>query len=240
MPEYYPVMLNVRGRPAIVIGGERIAAQKAEALLASGARVTLISPQFSSEVLALAELGKVTLRHKAYERGDLAGAFVVVAATGDEQLIEAIWNETQERGQLVNIVDVPARCNFIVPSILRRGQLTIAVSTEGASPSLAKRIRQQLEGLFPSAYDIYMQLATVVRGYMRRGGLSYEQRDDFFGAFFTSDILKQLTAGEEAEAITHAAALLARYGVAVSPETITKDLQATAVSNGGNKHYEQV
>ena len=127
MPRYYPVMLDIRDRLAIVVGGDRVAAEKAAALTASGARVSVLSPAFCDELLQQAERKQVTLLRKAYEPGDLAGAFVVIAATNNPQLIEAIWAETQERGQLVNIVDVPAYCSFILPSILRRDQLTIAV-----------------------------------------------------------------------------------------------------------------
>src|SRR5260370_26856764 len=133
-------MRDVRGRSAIVVGGDRVAAEKAAGLSASGAHVSVISPVFCDELLLQAEQKQLTLRRKTYEPGDLAGAFVVIAATNDPQLIQAIWAETQERGQPVNIVDVPEYCSFILPSVLRRGQLTIAVSTEGASPGLAKRI----------------------------------------------------------------------------------------------------
>lgn len=225
MPKYYPIMLDIRGRQALVIGGDRIAAEKATALLASGAHVTIMSPEFGAEVLALHEQHNVELRQKAYQIGDLQGAFVVVAATNDQQLIAAIWSEAQERGQLVNIVDVPARCNFIVPSILRRDQLTIAVSTEGASPSLAKRIRQRLERLFPQAYGPYLRLATVVRAHMRRQGLSYERRDDFFGDYEASDVLSYLEQGRVHEAVTHTSQLLKNYELDVSPDTILADLQ---------------
>ncbi|HLJ34227.1 MAG TPA: NAD(P)-dependent oxidoreductase, partial [Ktedonobacteraceae bacterium] len=119
MPAYYPLMLDLRGRSAIVIGGDSVAASKAATLAASGAHVRVFSQTYSPEMIQLAEQRQVTLEHKSYTPGDLAGAFVVVAATNDQQLIEAIWNETRQRGQLVNIVDVPAYCNFIVPSILR-------------------------------------------------------------------------------------------------------------------------
>src|SRR5712692_9667543 len=104
MPKYYPIMLDVRQRPALVIGGNRIAAEKAAALSASGAVVTAINPDFCEELLSLEQRREVTLQYKTYERGDLAGAFVVVAVADDPQRIEAIWSETQERGQLVNIV----------------------------------------------------------------------------------------------------------------------------------------
>ena len=112
-----------------------------------------MSTDFCSELQAMAERQELTLHQKMYEPGDLAGAFVVVATvTYDPQLAEAIWNEAQERGQLINIVDVPARCTFIVPSILRRGQLTIAVSTEGAAPSLSKH---------PGIWKSYFQLPMI-------------------------------------------------------------------------------
>jgi precorrin-2 dehydrogenase / sirohydrochlorin ferrochelatase len=226
MPKYYPIMLDVRGREAIVVGGNRVAAEKAASLSASGARVTVLSPTFCPELLLQAESKQVTLQRKTYESGDLAGAFVVVAVAESPELVEAIWTETQERGQLVNIVDVPAYCTFILPSILRREQLTIAVSTEGASPGLAKRIRQELEAHFPLAYGPYLRLAALARACLRNSGVSYEQRDSFFADFFTSDVLAQLVKGNTAEATTTAADLLQRYGIAVEAGRLHQGLEA--------------
>jgi len=225
MPEYYPIMLDVRGREAIVVGGNRVAAEKVASLSASGARVTVLSPTFCPELVRQAESKQVTLRRKTYQRGDLAGAFVVVAVAESPELVEDIWTETQEHGQLVNIVDMPARCTFILPSILRREQLTIAVSTEGASPGLAKRIRQELEAHFPLAYGPYMRLAALARTRLRESGVSYEQRDSFFADFFTSDVLAQLVKGNIADAITITADLLRRYGVAVAADTLYEGLE---------------
>lgn len=224
MPEYYPVMLDVRDRAAIIVGGNEIAAQKAASLSASGARVTALGPAFCDELLRQAEAGQVTLRRKAYEPGDLAGAFVVVAVAESPDLVEAIWAETQERGQLVNIVDVPAYCTFILPSILRREQLTIAVSTEGASPGLAKRIRQELEAYFPLAYGPYLRLAALARARLRESSVSYEQRDAFFADFFASNVLAQLIKGNTAGATNIAADLLQRYGVAVAADMLDEGL----------------
>lgn len=224
MPKYYPVMLDVRGRIAIVVGGDRVAADKAAALSASGAQVSVIHPTFCDELLRQAENQRVTLRRKAYEPGDLAGAFVVVAATNDAQLVEAIWTETQKNAQLVNIVDIPERCSFIMPSILRRDQLTIAVSTEGASPSLAKRIRQNLEDIFPFAYGTYLRLAALARTHLRNNGVSYERRDDFFSDFFTSDVLARLVEEDVAQATVITAELLRHYGVDVSASVLQTSL----------------
>ncbi|HLG78498.1 MAG TPA: bifunctional precorrin-2 dehydrogenase/sirohydrochlorin ferrochelatase [Ktedonobacteraceae bacterium] len=236
MPNYYPIMLNIRGRLALVIGGDRVAAEKAAALSASGANVTVMSLEFCEELQELAQNHAVTLRYKAYAPGDLAGVFVVVASsTYDPVLSEAIWQEAQERNMLINIVDLPARCNFIVPSILRRGPLTISVSTEGSSPGMAKRIRQRLEDLFPPAYTNYMRIAGVVRAYIKDKGLTYAQRDDFFGEFFHSDILDLLNDGDEIEALASTVRLLRRYDIDVSAATIAaqmKDVEA----NHGHEH----
>ena len=229
MPNYYPVMLDIRGRLAIVIGGDRVAAEKAAALGASGAEVRVISPQFCDELLKQAEHKRVMLHQKAYKPGDLAGAFVVVAATNDPQLVQAIWSETQKRGQLVNIVDVPAYCTFILPSILRREPLTIAVSTEGTNPSLAKRIRHDLEEIFPPAYGTYLQLAALARTHLRQHGVSYERRDEFFNDFHTSNVLARLVEGDIQQAATITADLLQHYGIGVSANALAAGLEEERV-----------
>jgi precorrin-2 dehydrogenase/sirohydrochlorin ferrochelatase len=224
VPNYYPLMLDVRERPALVVGGDAIAAEKAAALAASGAHVTALSPTFGEEMQALADEGKVTLRARAYQRGDLAGAFVVIAATTDDPaLTEEIWAEARERGQLLNVVDVPARCSFIIPSVLRRGQLTIAVSTEGASPGLAKRIRQRLEALFPPAYGPYLRLAAAARSRLRASGVSYRRRDRFFGEFFDSEVLARLAEGDEPGAVAATETLLRTYGVEVPDAALAEE-----------------
>lgn len=222
MPNYYPLMLDIRERRALVIGGDRVAAEKAATLVACGAWVQVLSPEFCREMLLLATQERIQLVNKSYEPGDLAGAFVVVAVAHDEQQIEAIWHETQERGQLVNIVDVPRYCSFILPSILRRSQLTIAVSTEGASPALAKRIRQQLESVFPHAYGTYIELAALARTYLRRQGVAYTTRDTFFQDFMNSAVLALLGEGEIPQALEVTAALLSSYGVTVSASELKR------------------
>ncbi|HEX6778153.1 MAG TPA: bifunctional precorrin-2 dehydrogenase/sirohydrochlorin ferrochelatase, partial [Ktedonobacterales bacterium] len=190
--------------------------------------VRVISPRFCDALLILAEQRRVALSPKAYQKGDLAGAFLVVAATFDPQLAEAVWNESQERGQPINVVDMPRYCSFILPSILRRGQLTIAVSTEGASPGLAKRIRQQLEKLFPAAYEPYLRLASAARARLRASHVTYQRRDDFFGDYYASDVLAQLEAGDTTRAAAITQALLRGYGV----EAPTAALEEEVCGNG--------
>ena len=222
MPNYYPVMLDLRERPAIVIGGDALAAEKASVLAACGARVRVLHPTFCQELLAMAEQQRITLRYKQYEPGDLAGAFVVVAVPGDDEQVQAIWRETQERSQPVNIVDRPAYCTFILPSVLRRGHLTIAVSTEGASPALAKRMRQQLEETFSQAYSTYIDLAALARGYLRRAGVSYATRDAFFQDFMNSSILDLLESRELAQALEQTTALLQTYHVPITASDLAR------------------
>ncbi|GAC1454854.1 MAG: bifunctional precorrin-2 dehydrogenase/sirohydrochlorin ferrochelatase [Ktedonobacteraceae bacterium] len=225
MSKYYPIMLDIRDRTTIVIGGDRIAAEKAAALSANGAIVTVLSPVFCNELMLLAERKRITLCQKTYEPGDLEGALLVIAATNDQKLIDAICTETKEHAQLVNIVDVPQYCSFIIPSILRREQLTIAVSTEGGSPGLAKRIRQSLEEQFPFAYGAYLRLASVARAHLRKHGVSYAQRDDFFGDYYTSDVLTKLTDGNVELAVEETSNLLQTYNVAVSGRTLKAELE---------------
>ncbi len=231
MPDYYSAMLDLRGRPVLIIGGDQVAVEKARGLLTSKAKVTVQSSEFCDELLEMAARDEVVLRQKAYSHGDLEGAFVVVStSTYNPALSEEIWNEAQARNQLINIVDLPHRCNFILPSILRRGKLTISVSTEGASPALAKRIRQQLENEFPPAYEEYLRLASTIRALLREQGISYQQRDDFFGLFFESDILALLVAGQEEAALAEARNLLQRSEIMLSIDclaTVSKERSDT-------------
>ncbi|WP_052889649.1 precorrin-2 dehydrogenase/sirohydrochlorin ferrochelatase family protein [Thermogemmatispora carboxidivorans] len=218
MPNYYPIMLDVRGRRVVVIGGDRIAAEKVRAFAACGARVCLIAPEWCVELgQVVQELGpQLELQRRPYQTGDLEGAFVVIATTREPELVEAVWSEAQQRGQLLNIVDLPERCNFITPSILRRDPLTVAVSTEGVSPGLAKLIRQELEQHFSPAYGAFLRLAAEARALLRTQGVTYEQRDAFFQEFYRSPVLAHLEAGAEAEARALTAELLRRYGVEVA------------------------
>ena len=225
MPNYYPVMLDVRGKVAIVVGGDEFAFEKVAGLVACGAQVRVISPTFCETLLLLADQQKITLSYKTYQPGDLAEAFLVIAATSDLQLAESVWSEAQERGQPLNVVDRPASCSFILPSVLRRGQLSIAVSTEGASPSLAKRIRQQLEKLFSSAYEPYLRLASVARARLRAHQIAYSKRDDFFGEYAASEVLVSLEAGDLPRAAAITQTLLHSYGIEASAADLVGEVR---------------
>ena len=134
---YYPIFLDIKDKPCVVVGGVTVALRKVTMLLDHEAQVTVISPQLCSELETLAE-GNVTVIRREYQSGDLEDAFVVVAATDDQETNEQIATDASKKGMLINVVDVPALSNFIVPSYLRRGDLTVAVSTNGKSPALSR------------------------------------------------------------------------------------------------------
>lgn len=235
MRQVYPIMLNLRDRPVIVVGGSTVAAEKALALVNAGANVTALAADPCPELEALAERKRITLRRKPYEPGDLHGALLVVAAvTYEPELVEAVWRETRANGQLTNIVDVPARCDFLTPSILRRGALTVAVSTSGAAPSLAKRIRQRLEVMISPAYGAYLELATAARARLLARGASYDERDAFFANLETSPTLARLEAGDHEGAAQALADVLARHGVIMEPQDLPQASESSDLSHGAS------
>ncbi|MBT9536664.1 MAG: bifunctional precorrin-2 dehydrogenase/sirohydrochlorin ferrochelatase [Nitrospirae bacterium] len=144
-PVYYPVLLNLKGKKVIVVGGGKVAERKALSLLRSGAKVTVISPECTERFKKENLRGHIKYIPRRYKKGDLKNAFLVIAATDSNETNRKI---SEDAPYLVNIVDMPLLCNFIVPSVVRRGPLTIAVSTSGISPSLARTIRKELEGLY--------------------------------------------------------------------------------------------
>lgn len=163
MPDYYPVFLNLKGRTCLVIGGGEVAARKANMLVQSGARVVVISPRFNKGIKSMAERGEIEIENHPFEPGDLEGIFLVIAATSDTEVNQQVAVEAERRSILVNVVDTPSQGNFIVPSVVHRGGLTIAISTGGKSPALARKLRQELEKNFAPRYAILLELASQVR-----------------------------------------------------------------------------
>ena len=142
---YYPIFLNLKGKKCIVVGGGKVAERKALPLLKSGAKITVISPECTGRLKKEHLRERIKYISRRYKKGDLKNAFLVIAATDSNETNRKI---SEDAPYLVNIVDMPLLCNFIVPSVVRRGPLTIAVSTSGISPSLARTIRKELEGLY--------------------------------------------------------------------------------------------
>jgi precorrin-2 dehydrogenase/sirohydrochlorin ferrochelatase len=146
--DYFPAFLDLRGRRCLVVGGGAIGERKTKDLVDCGARVTVVSPALTPALSALAAAGLVAHRARTFLRSDVRGCALVIAATGSARVDDAVAAEARRRNALVNVVDRPTHCDFIVPSVLRRGELQIAVSTGGRSPALAREIRRWLEPLF--------------------------------------------------------------------------------------------
>src|SRR3954449_3366280 len=168
--------LDLRGRRCLVVGGGTVGAEKAKGLLACGADVTVVSPDLNDELRAL----DVTWREGRYRRSDLDGAFLVVAATSDRRVNERVHRDAEARGMLCNVADVPDLCNFILPAVHREGPIAVAVSTGGASPALAKRIRSQIAELVGPEHAELARELHAMRPAVKERFETYEERKDYF------------------------------------------------------------
>ena len=168
----YPLVLDLIGRRCIVIGGGAVAERKVEGLLAAGAAVTVVSPKLSEKLESRVARGEIRLARRRYRRGDLAGASLAFVATGDARLAAAVAREGRSPGVWVNAADDPEHCDFFLPSVLRRGPLLVAVATGGASPALARAVREQIERLLPDDYAELALTVAEVRRELRGRGVS--------------------------------------------------------------------
>ena len=202
---YYPVFINLSGEQCLVIGGGAVACRKIESLLSCGAVVKVISPEIIPDILRLEEQAHVKVISRAYMEGDLEGAFLVIAATDDVTTNRAVFQEASQRGILVNVVDDPANSNFIVPATLRRGDVSIAVSTSGSSPALARRIKSDLADLIGAEYSDVAELVGRVRRELLGEGISVSP-ERWQAVLSPRDLADMLKEGNNEEA----AALLRR------------------------------
>ena len=166
---YYPLMLQAEDKPCVIIGGGSVAERKAEALLEAGARVTVISPACTPRLGGWAKDGTIKHIPSTYQPGmqELANALLVFAATNRSEVNAAIRMEAEAMGKLVNVADDSEGSGFIVPATVRRGRLLIAVSTAGASPAAARKVKQQLEETFGDEYEAYLDLLQELRVFVQ-------------------------------------------------------------------------
>ena len=164
---YYPIYLDMAGRPCAVIGGGEVAERKVAGLLEAGAEVAVISPDVTDNILRWSKENAIALIARRYQPGDLATFDLVFVATDDRAVSEQAGKEGHSLGVWINAADDPAHCDFILPSMFRRGDLTVAISTGGKSPALARMIREELELYFTEEYALLTQLAAEVRDELR-------------------------------------------------------------------------
>ena len=163
---FYIACLRLKGRRCLVVGGGDVGLEKVEGLLACDADVTLVAPDAHPELAQLALEGSIRWERREYRLGDLEGCLIAIAATNDTDVNIRVFEDAERRAMLVNVVDVPPLCNFILPAIVRTGPLAIAISTAGASPALAKRMKREISELFG---EPYAQLAILLNDVARLG-----------------------------------------------------------------------
>jgi siroheme synthase-like protein len=185
---FYIACLKLSGRHCVVVGGGEIGLEKVEGLLACDGEVTLIAPEAGEELRELADEGSIRWERRDYAGPtDLEGVFMVIAATDDTDVNIHVYEDAERRAMLVNVVDVPPLCNFILPAIVRTGPLAIAISTAGASPALAKRIKAEIADEYGAPYARLAELLNEVRGWAKGTLPTYQDRKAFFEGIVNGD-----------------------------------------------------
>jgi len=189
---YYPILVDLQGKEVVVIGGGTVAQRKIETLLEYGAVVNVVSRQLTPMLNRYLEEGKIKFLGEEFRESYLNGVFMVIASTDDASLNHRISQEASKKGILINAVDQPSDCNFIVPAILRRGDLLIAVSTSGKSPAIAKKVKEDLEDQFGLEYETLLVIMGNLRKEVLSRGLSQDENSRIFHDIVDSHILEAI------------------------------------------------
>jgi precorrin-2 dehydrogenase len=189
---YYPVNLDVKNRECLVVGGGAVGIRKVRTLLSCGARVTVVSPEATGALEELALAGRVTWHQRDYQMADLEGIFLVIGATDNEAVNQGISRDALSRNVLCNIADRPAACNFILPSIIERGDLVVTISTSGKSPAFAKHLRKKLEGQFGQEYKTLLELMGAIRSRLLAEAHAPEAHKPLFERLITGGLLESI------------------------------------------------
>ncbi|MGH2520225.1 MAG: precorrin-2 dehydrogenase/sirohydrochlorin ferrochelatase family protein [Chloroflexota bacterium] len=192
--------MKLDGRRAVVVGGGHVAARKVQALRGRGAQVQVVAPELCEQLREQRDQAVIDVIPRGFREADLEGAFLVIAATDDRAVNGRVFAEAERRGLLCNVVDVPELCSFIVPSVISRGDLTVAVSTGGLSPSTAKLVRERLEDSLGPEYDSYLELMASLRPRVKRRYATSEERREAWARIHTSGALAALREGNDQRA----------------------------------------
>ena len=201
---FYIACLKLKGRRCLVVGGGDVGLEKVEGLLACDGGVTVVAPDLHPELRRLADEGSIAWAKREYAgAADLEGVFMVIACTDDTDVNIAVFDDAEKRAMLVNIVDVPPLCNFILPAIVRTGPLAIAISTAGASPALAKRMKREVSELFGEEYARLAVILNDARGWAKGTLPTYQDRKEFFEGIVNGDPdpVELLREGEETQVL---------------------------------------
>ncbi len=190
--KYYPVYIDISKRKCVVAGGGDVAERKVERLLECGARVVVIGNELTPNLEAMKNEEKISHIPDNYKNDYIEGALLVIGATDRDEINERIYRDSRERGILVNIVDDPAKCDFIVPSVFQQGDLSIAISTGGKSPALARNLREELEQRYGHEYRILLNIMGDIREKIISRGEPSDENRKLFESVLNSDILQHI------------------------------------------------
>ncbi len=196
---YYPVNLDIHNRACLVVGGGSVGARKAATLLRAGAKVTVVSLQVHIRVETLAEKDAIALKKRPYRTSDLEGMFLVIGATDDEDLNLRISSDAERANMLCNIADQPEKCNFILPAIVNRGDLILAISTSGKSPAFAKKLREEFEMRFGEEYAEFLRLMGAARKKLLARAHAPEAHKPLFEKLIQEDLIGLIREGKTEE-----------------------------------------
>ena len=200
MTTYYPVYLNLKGRRCVIVGGGTVAEGKIARLLDSGADIRVVSPDATAGIRQFTDDGAVQWEQRRYQEGDLDGAFIAIAATNVREVNRQIFEEAELKGVMLNAVDDPPNCSFIAPSIVQRGPVTLAISTSGVSPALARKLRESLQSSEALAWADLSGVMAVARSHLREEGLLTSIDPQRWQCCITPQLLAMAQEGRQAEA----------------------------------------
>jgi len=213
----YPLFAKLTDKPCLVVGGGAVGERKVEDLRLAGARVTVISPELTPHLAELAGAGKIRHLAEAFREEQVAGMALVMAATDDPEVNARVSAAAQARGIWVNVADAPEFCTFIVPAQVRRGDLTVAISTGGASPALARKLREELQEHFGPEYLPYLALLKAVRVRLLEDRRGQPENARLFHRLVDSPLLEAVARGDRARIVALLGEVL---GTALSPPVL--------------------
>lgn len=196
MEGYFPILLKLEDKRCLVVGGGQVAERRIGSLLEARAEVKVVSPKLTPKIRQWAEQGLVVVEERSYRAEDQDGAYLVIAATNSPEVNDAVWEQARAAGRLVNMAERPERGDFIVPSVVRRGKLVIAVSTLGASPSVAASIRRRIESSFGEEYELYLDFLGEFRLKVQELVKDTNVRQEWFRAVLQTDLPELIRRGE--------------------------------------------
>jgi len=206
--KYFPINLDIVKRKCTVVGGGSVAARKVETLLDCGGKVLVISPKLTAELSKLHKAGQIEWWQRQFQPGDLNGSFLVIAATDDELVQRDVFSEASENDQLINVADVPKRCNFILPATVKRDDLTIAISTAGKSPALASKLRQSLEKEIGPEYSTLTEIMGLLRPEVLKQGRTHQENKVVFASLLHEHFIDWIREGNSNKIKEHVTSVL--------------------------------